>query len=82
MKAASHAYTCIKMNGRGRTVYSTLSRVCDFFFFPLVDDDVLVLPGAFSTPVDDSPYFFKVGSWLVSLPTMVSLSDWRVLLFH
>ena len=55
-----------------------------YYFFSttlcrLVDDDVLVLPGAFSTPVDDSPYFFNVGSWLVNLPTtsMVSLSDWR-----
>ena len=47
-----------------------------------VDDNVLVLPGAVSTSVDDSPYFFNVGSWLVNLPTMVSLSDWRVLLFH
>ena len=43
----------------------------------LVDDDVLVLPDAVSTPVDDSPYFFNVGSWLVNLLTMVSLSDWR-----
>ena len=43
----------------------------------LVDDDVLILPGAVSTPVDDGSYFFNVGSWLVNLPTMVSLSDWR-----
>ena len=64
----------------------TLSRVCDLFFPNRVricavlltdDDDVLVLPCAVSTPVDDSPYFFNVGSWLVNLPTMVSLSDWR-----
>ena len=64
----------------------TLSRVCDLFFPNRVricavlltdDDDVLVLLGAVSTPVDDSPYFFNVGSWLVNLPTMVSLSDWR-----
>ena len=51
----------------------------------LVDDNVLVLPsagGAASTPVDNSPYLVNVGSWLVNLPTMVSLSDWRVLLFH
>ena len=43
----------------------------------LIDDDVVVLPGAVSTPVDDGPYFFNVGSWLVNLPTMVYLSDWR-----
>ena len=61
----------------------TLSRVCDFFFSNRVRlcaillTNVLVLPGAVSTPVDDSPYFFNVGSWLVNLPTMVSLSDWR-----
>ena len=56
-----------------------LSRVCDLFFSNRVrlcavlltnDDDVLVLPGAVSTPVD-------VCIWLVNLPTMVSLSDWR-----
>ena len=41
------------------------------------DNDVLILSGAVSTPVDDSPYFFNVGSWLVNLRTMVSLSDWR-----
>ena len=41
------------------------------------DDDVLILPGAVSTPVDDGPYFFNDGSWLVNLRTMVSLSDWR-----
>ena len=56
-------------------------------FFPIMydfcavsfDDNVLILPGAVSTPVDDGPYFFNVGtcSWLVSLPTMVYLSDWR-----
>ena len=39
------------------------------------DDNVLILPSAVSTPVDDGPYFFNVGSWLVNLPTMVSLSD-------
>ena len=43
----------------------------------LVDDDVLILPGAVSTPVDNGPYFFNVGSWLVNLPTMVYRSDWR-----
>ena len=43
----------------------------------LVDNDVLILPSAVSTPVDNGPYFFNVGSWLVNLPTMVSLSDWR-----
>ena len=44
------------------------------------DDDVLnlIFPGAVSTPVDDGPYFFNDGSWLVNLRgTMVSLSDWR-----
>ena len=44
------------------------------------DDDVLnlIFPGAVSTPVDDNPYFFNDGSWLVNLRgTMVSLSDWR-----
>ena len=41
------------------------------------DDDILILPGAVSTPVADGPYFFNNGSWLVSLRTMVSLSDWR-----
>ena len=43
----------------------------------LVDEDVLILPGAASTPVDDGIYFFNIGSWLVNLPTMVSLSDWK-----
>ena len=43
----------------------------------LVDDDVLILPSAVSTPVDDISYFYDVGSWLINLPTMVSLSDWR-----
>ena len=69
-------------------IYSTLSRVCDLFF-PIMydfcavsfDDNVLILPGAVSTPVDDGPYFFNDGSWLVNLHTMVSLSDWR-LAFH
>ena len=41
------------------------------------DGDVLTLPGAVSTPIDDGPYFFNVGSWLVNSRTMVSLSDWR-----
>ena len=41
------------------------------------DDDVLILPSAVSTPVDDGPYFFDFGRWLVNLPTMVYLSDWR-----
>ena len=41
------------------------------------DNDVLTLPSAVSTPVDDSPYFFNIGSWLANLPTMVHLSDWR-----
>ena len=61
--------------------------MCDLFF-PIMynfcavsfDDDVLnlILPGAVSTPVDDCPYFFNDGSWLVnSRSTMVSLSDWR-----
>ena len=74
----------IKMNGHVCTVYSMLSRVCDLFF-PIMyefcvisfDEDVLILPGAVSTPVDDGPYFFNDGSWLVNLPTMVYLSDWR-----
>ena len=53
------------MNGHARTVYSTLSRGYDFFF-PIVydfvqsllsfDDDVLILPDAVSTPIDDGPY--------------------------
>ena len=47
------------------------------FVASLVDNDVLILLSAVSTPVDDGPYFFNVGSWLVNLPTMVSLSDWR-----
>ena len=41
------------------------------------DNNALILPGAVSTPVDDDPHFFNVGSWLVNLPTMVYLSDWR-----
>ena len=72
------------MNGHAHTVYSTLPRVCDLFF-PIMydlcavsfDNDVLILPGAVSTPVEDGPYFFNVGSWLVNLPTMVYFSDWR-----
>ena len=54
--------------------------MCNFFSImyncvpSLVDDDVLILPGAVSTHVDDGRYFFNVGSWLVNLPTMVSLS--------
>ena len=36
----------------------------------LVDDDVLILPGAVSTPVDNSLYFFNIGNWLVNLLTM------------
>ena len=73
----------IRMNGHERTVYSTLSCVCNLFFLIMYNfvsslvDDVLILPGADSTPVDNGPYFFDVGSWLVNLPTMVSLSDWR-----
>ena len=77
MKAASHAYnnyiydvvTCV------RFIFSNRLRLCAVLLTN--DDDVLVLPCAVSTPVDDSPYFFNVGSWLVNLPTMVSLSDWR-----
>ena len=56
--------------------------MCDLFFpfmydfVPsLVGDNVLILPSAVSTPVDDGPYFFNIGSWLVNLPTMESLSD-------
>ena len=41
------------------------------------DDDVVVLASAVSTPVDNGSYFFNVGSWLVNLPTMVYLFDWR-----
>ena len=78
---SSQSRLYIKMNGHARTVYSTLSRVCNLFFSRLCAV-LLVLPAAVSTPVDVSPYFFNVGSWLVNLPTMVSLSDWRVLLFH
>ena len=40
------------------------------------DDNVLSLPNAASTSVDDRSYFFNVGSWLVNLPTMLYLSDW------
>ena len=76
------------MNGHACTLYSTLSRVCDLFFpimydFCVVsfDDNVLILPGAVSTPNDDGPYFFNNGSWLVNLCTMVSLSE-RVLSFY
>ena len=47
------------------------------FFAISFDDDVLIFPGAVSTPVDDGPYFINIGSWLVNLPTMVYLSDWR-----
>ena len=50
------------MNGHAHTVYST-SRVYDFFLSNRVricalafDDDVLILPDAVSTPIDDSPY--------------------------
>ena len=39
------------------------------------DDDVLIFPGAVSTPVDNGPYFFDVGSLLVNLRSMVYLSD-------
>ena len=71
------------MNGHVHTVYST-SRVCDLFL-PIMcdlcavsfDNDVLILPGAVSTLVEDGPYIFNVGSWLVNLPTMVYFSDWR-----
>ena len=66
-----------------RVPYTQCCHVCAIYFFQscmtlyrLVDDDILVLPSAVSTPVDDSPYFFNVGSWLVNLPTMISLSDW------
>ena len=31
------------------------------------DDDVLILPGAVSTPVDDGPYFFNDGSFVSQL---------------
>ena len=66
-------------------MYRILNVVTCAIFFPIMydfcavyfDDDVLILPGAVSTPVDDGPYFFNVGSWLVNVPTMVSLSDWR-----
>ena len=74
--------TPIRMNRHACTIY-LMSRVCELFF-PIMydcaisfDDDVLILPGAVSTPVDHGPYFFNVGSWLVNLRTMVSLSDWR-----
>ena len=40
-------------------------------------DDVLILLGAVSTPVDDGPYFFNIVNWLVNLPTMMYLSDWE-----
>ena len=68
------------MNGHAHNIYSTLPRVCDLFF-PIMynlcavsfDNDVLILPGAVSTPVEDGSYIFNVGSWLVNLPTMVYL---------
>ena len=51
------------MNGHARTVYSTLSVTWVRFFFNRVrlcavsfDDDVLILPDAVSTPIDDGPY--------------------------
>ena len=67
-----------------RVLYTQRCHVCDLFF-PIMydfcavsfDGDVLTLPGAVSTPIDDGPYFFNVGSWLVNSRTMVSLSDWR-----
>ena len=68
------------MNGRhAHTICSTLPRVpCDLFFLvmydfvpSLVDDNVLVLPSAVSTLINDGQYFFNVGSWLVNLRTMV-----------
>ena len=67
------------MNGHALTVCSTLSRVCDLFFPIIVavsfDDDVLIFPGAVSTPVNNGSYFFDVGSWLVNLPTMMYVFD-------
>ena len=53
--------------------FSIHVRLCAVSF----DDDVLILPGTVSTPVDDGPYFFNISSLLVNLSTMVSLSDWR-----
>ena len=50
--------------------------MCEFRFsdhvrlFVISFDDVLILTGAVSTPVDDGPYFFNVGSWLVNLRTI------------
>ena len=41
------------------------------------DDDVLILPSTVSTPVDDGPYFFNVGSWLFNFLTMVYHLNWR-----
>ena len=72
-------------NANLSNVLNVFTRVCNFFFFPIMydfcavsfEDNVLILPGAVSTPVDYGPYFFNVGSWLVNLCTMVSLSDWR-----
>ena len=57
------------MNGHARTVYKLDVVTCVRFIFSttlcrLVDDDVLVLPGAVSTPVDDTvadPEFSKGG---------------------
>ena len=72
------------MNGRGmRVIY--LINLFNYFFKRLtfvpsllsIDNDVLILPGAVSTPVDDGPYFFNVDSWLVNLRTIEYLSDWR-----
>ena len=50
-------------------------RSCKTFVAVSFDDDVLIFPGAVSSPVDNGPYFFDVGSWLVNLPTVVYLSD-------
>ena len=67
-----------------RVPHTRRCHVCTIYFFPIMYDfcaisfdDVLILPCAVSTPVDDGPYFFNDGSWLVNLRTMVSLSDWR-----
>ena len=67
-----------------RVPYTQHYHVCAIFFSVMYDfcavsfdDNVLILTGAVLTPVDDSPYFFNVGSWLVNLHTMLSLSDWR-----
>ena len=52
----------IRMNGLGmRVPYTRRCHVCTIFFRVRLcavsfDDDVLILPNAVSTPIDDGPY--------------------------